>query len=568
MAQIFPIDFSEKTTIAQNDYILFSDSEDGNKIKKAQYSNLKWEQWNPGTAATITVWSTTTWAAWSSASVTNSWTTSAAVFNFTIPKWDKGDTGDTWAAWESATIAVWTTTTWEAWTNASVTNSWTSSAAVFNFTIPKGDKWDTWATGADGKDWADGKDGADWAAATITVWSTTTGNPWTSASVVNSWTSSAAVFDFTIPQWATGATGNGIASVTSSKSGKITTVTITETDGDDYSFQISDGADWQWAWDVVWPASSTDWDVVVFDWSSGKLIKDGSVSLSTLSAWASAWATAVQPWDLWTAASKNTWTSSWNVPVLDSNWKLATSTLPWVALTDTYTVTNKSDLTSLSSAEQWDIGIVTSESKTYVLSQSPYSTAANWKELLTPTDSVTSVNWQTWAVTVNPWITKIFTLPNDVTTAEAIAIAQDAYDWFIAWNVSVLKKWSAYYYVVRTESSDSVLAFYQWRPFAWDVPNAWITNLVNPKISLSISAWTVTAISTSSQTFKSVLATWVDYTVPYTPEYNWSPATKKYVDDGDTVVSWDSWTTYTIKVSSTAPGSWTPATTITFVTSS
>jgi hypothetical protein len=41
MAQIFPIDFSEKTTIAQNDYILFSDSEDGNKIKKAQYSNLK-----------------------------------------------------------------------------------------------------------------------------------------------------------------------------------------------------------------------------------------------------------------------------------------------------------------------------------------------------------------------------------------------------------------------------------------------------------------------------------------------------------------------------------------------
>jgi hypothetical protein len=36
----------------------------------------------------------------------------------------------------------------------------------------------------------------------------------------------------------------------------------------------------------------------------------------------------------------------------------------------------------------------------------------------------------------------------------------------------------------------------------------------------------------------------------------------------ETVVSWDSWTTYTIKTSSTAPWSWTPATTITFVTSS
>ena len=41
MAQIFPIDFEEKTTMAQGDYILFSDSEDGNKIKKAQYCHLK-----------------------------------------------------------------------------------------------------------------------------------------------------------------------------------------------------------------------------------------------------------------------------------------------------------------------------------------------------------------------------------------------------------------------------------------------------------------------------------------------------------------------------------------------
>jgi hypothetical protein len=28
----------------------------------------------------------------------------------------------------------------------------------------------------------------------------------------------------------------------------------------------------------------------------------------------------VNPSTLWTAATKNTWTSSWNVPVLDSNW--------------------------------------------------------------------------------------------------------------------------------------------------------------------------------------------------------------------------------------------------------
>jgi len=56
----------------------------------------------------------------------------------------KGDTGSTGAA---ATIAAGTTTTGAAGTNASVTNAGTSSAAVFNFTIPKGDKGDTGDSG-------------------------------------------------------------------------------------------------------------------------------------------------------------------------------------------------------------------------------------------------------------------------------------------------------------------------------------------------------------------------------------------------------------------------------------
>lgn len=46
-----------------------------------------------GDAATISVGTTTTGAAGSSAAVTNSGTTSAAVLNFTIPKGDKGDAG-------------------------------------------------------------------------------------------------------------------------------------------------------------------------------------------------------------------------------------------------------------------------------------------------------------------------------------------------------------------------------------------------------------------------------------------------------------------------------------------
>lgn len=346
MTNIFPIDFEEKLTMAQDDYILFSDSEDGNKIKKAQYKNLKgekgdpwtpwtpWQDWEDGTAATITVWSTTTGTPWSSASVTNSWTSSAAVLDFTIPqwaKWEPWEDGHDWADWVSATITVWTTTTLPAWSSATVENVWTSQDAILNFWIPKGDAW-------------------------------------------------------------------------------------------------------VWSWDVNWPASSVDWDVVVFDWATGKTIKDWSVSLATLSAWASAWATAVQPWDIGTAAACNTGTSSWNVPILDSNWKLATSTLPWVALTDTFTVGTSSDLTSLSSADQWDIAIVTTENKTYVLSQAPYSTAANWKEILAPTGWVTSVNGNTWAVTVSeftPWWT--------ATTGYVVTKTASGYEWSApsGWDVVV-----------------------------------------------------------------------------------------------------------------------------------
>lgn len=155
-------------------------------------------QGNPGTAATIAAGTTTTGAAGTSAAVVNSGTSSAAVFNFTIPKGDTGATGPTGSTGSpgaAATVAAGTTTTGAAGTSASVINSGTSSAAVFNFTIPRGDVGATGATGS---------------AATVAAGTTTTGAAGTSASVTNSGTSSAAVFNFTIPRGDTGATGAGV----------------------------------------------------------------------------------------------------------------------------------------------------------------------------------------------------------------------------------------------------------------------------------------------------------------------------------------------------------------------
>jgi hypothetical protein len=161
-----------------------------------------------GSAATIAVGTVTTGSAGSSASVTNSGTSGAATFDFTIPRGDTGATGATGAA---ATIAVGTVTTGSAGSSASVTNVGTSGAATLNFTIPRGD------TGITGT------------AATIAVGTVTTGAAGSSATVTNVGTSSAATFDFSIPRGdtgltgSTGATGAGYAGTSSTTSLAIAT---------------------------------------------------------------------------------------------------------------------------------------------------------------------------------------------------------------------------------------------------------------------------------------------------------------------------------------------------------
>lgn len=127
-----------------------------------------------GFAATLEVGTVTTVTPQTPATVTNSGTSGAAVFDFEIPQG------------EAATVVIGTTTTGAPGTDANVTNSGTNIDAVFDFTIPEGEKGD---------------------AATITVGTTTTGTPGSSAVVTNSGTSAAAVFDFSIPEGLKGDTG-------------------------------------------------------------------------------------------------------------------------------------------------------------------------------------------------------------------------------------------------------------------------------------------------------------------------------------------------------------------------
>lgn len=165
--------------------------------------NIKGPKGDDGTTPTVTVGTTDTGAAGSSAAVVNAGTSTDLVLNFTIPKGDKGDAGEDGAGIEIAgTVATY---------GDLPTTLGTGDAGKAYFVTADGDLyiWDGAAFPADGDGVTfQGPPGDDGAAATITVGSVTTGAAGSEAAVVNAGTSNAAVLNFTIPKGDKGDTGD------------------------------------------------------------------------------------------------------------------------------------------------------------------------------------------------------------------------------------------------------------------------------------------------------------------------------------------------------------------------
>ena len=125
-----------------------------------------------------------------------------------------GGTGGGGGGGTAATIRVGTTTTLLPGSEATVTNSGTSSAAVFNFGIPAGEKGEPGEAGPQGEQGPQGEagpagaDGKDGVAATITIGSVTTGEPGSDAAVTNSGTPADAILTFKIPRGESGGSGS------------------------------------------------------------------------------------------------------------------------------------------------------------------------------------------------------------------------------------------------------------------------------------------------------------------------------------------------------------------------
>ena len=117
-------------------------------------------------------------------------------------------------------------------------------------------------------------------------------------------------------------------------------------------------------------------------------------------------------------------TGASNIPQLDSSGKLPDSTIPKIAISDTFVVATQAAMLALT-AEVGDIAIRTDLSQSFILQTTPASTLANWKVLATPTDTVTSVNTQTGAVVLGGGDIKVETATNvtdaaNITTADTI----------------------------------------------------------------------------------------------------------------------------------------------------
>jgi hypothetical protein len=85
---------------------------------------------------------------------------------------------------------------------------------------------------------------------------------------------------------------------------------------------------------------------------------------------------------------------------LDGDGKIPTGQLPAIAISDTFVVSSQAAMLALT-AEIGDVAVRTDVNKSFILKTAGASTLANWQELLTPTDSVLSVDGNTGAITLS-----------------------------------------------------------------------------------------------------------------------------------------------------------------------
>lgn len=220
--------------------------------------------------------------------------------------------------------------------------------------------------------------------------------------------------------------------------------------------------------------------------------------LSDIRSWAAEWATAVQPWDNISTLTNNLWyQTAWDVAS-------AVSSAVGSAVSDT----------AYAASWNWVTTIAPSKNAVYDKISAMDTTIGSLSTAVSGKADATDVN------------TKTFYLAND----QDLTTAQAAYDWYAAGkNPIIIRNEKTYVYFDKYASSIGFRSVYL---HTYTSQAGGYTTPSQDYMSISFSDGVVTGINASSlQIWPYTLATNVNYSTPYTPTYDGSPATKKYVDD-------------------------------------
>lgn len=179
------------------------------------------------------------------------------------------------------------------------------------------------------------------------------------------------------------------------------------------------------------------------------------------------------------------------------------------------------------SAEWWNI--------TWTLSnQTDLNSALSWKQ--NTLTAWTGIDITSDTISIDSTVAKASDLNTKtfyLSSTSDLTTAQTVYNWYAAGKNPIIVFNNVAFELTQT-TSDS-LTFYN--TYTSSAIRGSYTQVDLPaRVTINHSSWTVTRITQSSGGNIKALDTNTDYSTPYAPVYDWSPATKKYVDDRDTYI--------------------------------
>ena len=167
--------------------------------------------------------------------------------------------------------------------------------------------------------------------------------------------------------------------------------------------------------------------------------------------------------------------------------------------------------------------------------------AADWKTI-SATDT-TYTAWDNISITNNVISADVNTKTFYLSSTSDLTTAQAAYDWYLAGKNPLVTSSSGLVYTFYGADSEKVRFV---REYVQSHDGTSYTDARQTYMTFVLSSGTVTAINYNSDVWSwRWLDPTVNYSTPYTPQYNWSPATKKYVDDSISAIVIPTYTAWT-----------------------